>query len=363
MKANDVLVTTTSSLDGWEIKKYISPVAAHIVAGTNFFSDVFASLSDIFGGRSHTYQKQLKAINDEAISQLQQQALVVGGNCVLAARIDHDEISGGGKSMFMVTASGTAVKAYAINNQTENSSNESNEQIEFEQLELMIKKQQLIEYAEKKIHVLSEKDWEIVVENRWSEFLPYLIKKIRGELKEKYLNYSNYYQQMMLKLLQVLPFDQAQIFLFDTVESEVDYFLKYTLIQYIGKLYLLDYGRVDNLLNSPEFAQNKLAIQLFKYDKLYYNIDDLKLMKALIDKIQSGFPKRGQEKSKSKLLSSKTKQVWACECGNEQPYEETYCKQCGNDIFGFGDSEYNPKDAIAKLKLQVKALNNYFNVG
>ena len=55
----DVLVITTSSIDGLKIKRYLKPVSSHIVAGTNLFSDFISGLSDVFGGRSQTYQKQL----------------------------------------------------------------------------------------------------------------------------------------------------------------------------------------------------------------------------------------------------------------------------------------------------------------
>ncbi|RKY61170.1 MAG: hypothetical protein DRP96_03935 [Candidatus Neomarinimicrobiota bacterium] len=35
--------------------------------------------------------------------------MILGANCIVGFRIDHDEISDKGKSMFMVTATGTAV--------------------------------------------------------------------------------------------------------------------------------------------------------------------------------------------------------------------------------------------------------------
>ena len=53
----DVLVVTTSSVDGLKVKRYLKPVSAHIVAGTNLFSDFLGGLTDVFGGRSQTYQK------------------------------------------------------------------------------------------------------------------------------------------------------------------------------------------------------------------------------------------------------------------------------------------------------------------
>src|SRR6476659_6915790 len=109
MNPKDILVTTTSSVDGLKVKQYLKPIAAHIVAGTNLFSDFFASFSDVFGGRSQTYQKQLTSLYNEAIERLKITAYEIGANCIVGLSVDLDEISGKGKSMFMLTAIGTAV--------------------------------------------------------------------------------------------------------------------------------------------------------------------------------------------------------------------------------------------------------------
>jgi len=108
-KMNNILVTTTNNLEGLKIKQYLKPLSAHVVAGTNFFSDFFASFSDVFGGRSGTYQRQLSSIYTEAIETLKQSAVEIGANAIIGMKVDLDEISGKGKSMFMITATGTAV--------------------------------------------------------------------------------------------------------------------------------------------------------------------------------------------------------------------------------------------------------------
>ena len=105
----DILVTTTSSVEGLKVKHYLKPISAHLVAGTNLFSDFFASFSDVFGGRSQTYQKQLTSLYNEAIERLRTTAYEIGANCIIGLHVDLDEISGKGKSMFMLTAMGTAV--------------------------------------------------------------------------------------------------------------------------------------------------------------------------------------------------------------------------------------------------------------
>ena len=52
---------------------------------------------------------KLDEIKSQVLSQLRKKACELGCNAVIGVSIDVDEISGGGKSMLMVTASGTAV--------------------------------------------------------------------------------------------------------------------------------------------------------------------------------------------------------------------------------------------------------------
>ncbi|MEW6412700.1 MAG: YbjQ family protein [Candidatus Zixiibacteriota bacterium] len=109
---SSVVVSTTPTLEGWEIDKYLGVISSHVVAGTNIFADLFAAVRDIVGGRSRSYQKQLRSIHEEAIALLQEQAEEMGATCIVGLTVDHDSISSAGKEqMFMVTAMGTAVVA------------------------------------------------------------------------------------------------------------------------------------------------------------------------------------------------------------------------------------------------------------
>jgi Putative heavy-metal-binding len=61
----DVEMTTTQTIQDWTINRYCGIVAAHVVGGTGLLSDIAASLSDLFGGRSGTYQRQLVSLQEE----------------------------------------------------------------------------------------------------------------------------------------------------------------------------------------------------------------------------------------------------------------------------------------------------------
>ncbi len=105
---NGFLVTTTGYIEGGHIRKYIDVVSCNVVMGTNIFSDIAASFRDILGGRSASYKEQLEEAYEGVMEELVEKARQVGANALVGVKIDFDEISGGNKSMFMVSAVGTA---------------------------------------------------------------------------------------------------------------------------------------------------------------------------------------------------------------------------------------------------------------
>lgn len=105
-----MIITTTNNIEGAEITQYIRLVSTNVVIGTNFFSDFAASFTDFFGGRSTTYQHKLDDVYQNAMHEIEQKAISIGADAVVGLKMDFNEISGKGKTMFMVSAVGTAVK-------------------------------------------------------------------------------------------------------------------------------------------------------------------------------------------------------------------------------------------------------------
>ena len=102
-------LTTTSSFSNHETHEEIQIVTSECVFGMNVFRDVFASARDFFGGRSDASQKVLRDLRDACLTELKQEALDIGADGVVGVRLDYQEISGGGKGMLFLVASGTAV--------------------------------------------------------------------------------------------------------------------------------------------------------------------------------------------------------------------------------------------------------------
>jgi uncharacterized protein YbjQ (UPF0145 family) len=103
-----MVVTTTPGIEGRKIVKYCGVVAGEAILGANVFKDLFASVRDIVGGRSATYEKELQRAREIALAELQERAGQLGANAVVGVDLDY-EVLGQGNSMLMVSASGTAV--------------------------------------------------------------------------------------------------------------------------------------------------------------------------------------------------------------------------------------------------------------
>lgn len=105
----NMITTTTHNIEGKSIEQYLGVVSAEVIIGANVFKDIMGGLRDIFGGRSGTYEKVLMEAKQHAMDELIQRSQVLGANAVVGIDLDFETVGGGG-SMLMVIASGTAVR-------------------------------------------------------------------------------------------------------------------------------------------------------------------------------------------------------------------------------------------------------------
>ncbi len=103
-----MILTTTPSVEGQTIKRYIGVVAGEAILGAHLFKDLFAGIRDLVGGRSGAYEKTLAQAREIALKELGDSASERGANAVVAIDLDYETL-GQNNSMLMVTASGTAV--------------------------------------------------------------------------------------------------------------------------------------------------------------------------------------------------------------------------------------------------------------
>lgn len=103
-----MILTTTPTIEGKNIKEYRGIVNGEVITGVNFVKDFMAGLRDLVGGRSGSYEQELIGAREEALREMEKRAASLGANAVVGIDIDY-EVLGQAGSMLMVTASGTAV--------------------------------------------------------------------------------------------------------------------------------------------------------------------------------------------------------------------------------------------------------------
>ena len=104
----EMILTTTPQIEGSPVLEYKGIVTGETIVGANAFKDFFASIRDIIGGRSGSYEKVLRRAKDTSINEMAERARDLGANAIIGIDIDYEAIGERG-SMLMVTVSGTAV--------------------------------------------------------------------------------------------------------------------------------------------------------------------------------------------------------------------------------------------------------------
>ncbi len=104
-----MILSTTNNIDGKPIKDYIGIVTGETIIGANIFKDFFASIRDVVGGRSGSYERVLRKAKDTALKEMEESAKRLNANAIVGIDLDYETVGKGG-GMLMVTASGTAVK-------------------------------------------------------------------------------------------------------------------------------------------------------------------------------------------------------------------------------------------------------------
>jgi len=100
-----MILTTTSIIDGKTIAEYKGLVTGETIFGANVFKDIMASVRDIVGGRSATYEKTIADARETSLREMVARAEALGANAVVGIDYDYETIG----NMLMVSVTGTAV--------------------------------------------------------------------------------------------------------------------------------------------------------------------------------------------------------------------------------------------------------------
>ena len=352
------IITTTPTIEGHPIKAYLGAVNVNIVIGTNFFSDFAASFTDVFGGNSGTYQRKMDDMYESAQRELQKKAKRVGANAIVGFKADFDEISGKGKSMFMLSATGTACKIDDDFNSTE--MEDVVNVIDAARLKQELDKDVLMAKLGKvsDLSGISDEDWQYMIDHPAKDAVKIVLDKFRHDMTSGdsvFHMASTEYMAKLGTLLNLLDYKEAVELVYNVYKdmpdgisgsAEVSYY------QYIGKLI-----RNSSLFN-PSYTKDIVstspakAVDILDCDKSFYDADDLRQMKEILAMFAS-LPDVGQISVGKNGMFSKEKELFVCRHGHKNEKENDFCDTCGENIKGLNR---NHLKKIEQFKVRVETL-------
>ena len=354
------LITTTPVLDGYTIKSYIGAINTNIVLGTNFFSDFAASFTDVLGGTSNTYQRKMNLMYDKAKKQLIKKAQSLGGNAILGFSTNFEEISGKGKSMFMLSACGTAcVVEYPSKEELLSYSTNGVDSSEYE---FEIKKENILHKTSDINCGLEEDDWNFIAEHLDPNIIENLVKNLyvredkEGRLKiESLLGGLEYEDAVNLVYpLYVNPYFRSRKYSYaPNVIDEKEEDVSGMYVEMIKSCKLFNASQISRLIDTDI---NK-AIQILDCAKEHYTLEDIKAMRHICEQFDN-LPDVGHKETNKGGMFSKEKELFVCQHGHKNDADKEYCETCFENIKGLKRLETK---MIADFKKKVEILEQMAN--
>lgn len=341
----DILITTTPVLKNIEIHRYMGPLTANIVLGVNFFSDFAASLTDVFGGNSETYQSKLDILTDDVNKLMKAKAMRMGANAIIDYKLQFNEISGKGKQMFMVTATGTA--CLITMPQLENE--EVIGQVSYSQIQreyLMTFYRQRLSNSMK----LTSSDWDNIISFNMFEISSELIgeyfriKLVRTDSFD-YIQYRDTFIPKFEEYFSRLNKSDASENIYQYIDSNPEFVVELAI-----KYNLFDPKVVIDLISSNKVS---LGISLLRSNKDYYTKEDLRDMLQIVNLLNNLEDKGSFQMSKSGIFSKKEEEIYICPNGHKNSKDSTYCISCDQNIKGLTSDQ---DKIIDKFKMFTTAL-------
>ena len=103
-----MLMSTTPTLEGQTITRYLGVVNGEAIIGANIFKDMFAAVRNVVGGRAGAYERTLADARNIAFEEAAEAAAKLGANAVVGIDVDY-EVLGSDNGMLM----GEGEAAYA----------------------------------------------------------------------------------------------------------------------------------------------------------------------------------------------------------------------------------------------------------
>lgn len=364
-----LLITTTDTVEGRRTLEYLGPIAVHVVAGTGFFSDFAAGLTDLLGGRSGTYQRQLEGLQTSVIDALGKRARVLRANAVVGLRIDYDEISGKNKQMFMVTATGTAVRLDGGQASVESDADSDvvgAGDIDPVDVEVEMFRRRVGRRIASGSLALTDAMREFATAHAVTELAAPTVDRIVMILEmpatqreragaDEVARWDRFMAESR-EYFAVLPRDVAATHLYDLfVRSHEACAYSRGLIR---DLQLTDFARIREFIDHVDLTVRARSLELLRGHPKSYAANDLSELEHILLALRAGPLPPAERIASKKIMRSEETIVWVCDCKAKVPDEEQNCSSCGRDEHGFKKSELNIARAIELVEQRLEALRS-----
>jgi uncharacterized protein YbjQ (UPF0145 family) len=332
-----MILTTSPSVDGATITQYLKPISSHVVLGTNIFSDIAASWRDVFGGRSQSYQNQLKRLTDVALNELSDEAKKLRADAVIAIDLDFSDITGGGKAgMLMVVATGTAV---ALDKGSEVKTSKRGFTLDTEAMILELTRTELMDTVHRKGPSLTPQDVMKLTEYRvhevWEQAFAACDNANYSSILESYVSMCSDEKGYEWTLDTALnyPSERASRYLSEQVALFDDFKLG-DLLPYLGTRTESNVGPLFRLATKQQ---------------QFYGPGDAEKIAAIEEQIRSQFPVTITKGIEKKMMG-KEKEIFVCQCGGKFNEYNAKCDDCGKNKWGLEPSTLTPDIALEALR-------------
>lgn len=369
---NKIIVTTTNSVEGKEIDKYIDIISDRIVVGAGLYSEIFAAFTDIVGGRSGKFEDRMHELYNNLMSSLESQARKLRADAIIGLKIDMDEISGKSSQMFMISGIGTAVKFKNNNENDELPLENDDSEIFITNQEVRLNK--LSNTSMKLLDSIDELSKSDNI-NRDIKTKDQLIQTIEEAM---YVSYSNYEFLVQLSKLIIINVDNNNYidslitygnanypdsFNSGLVNALQEIFKNGTITakiksnwNYLASRVAFNFKDKTNLINAinSNFWEDYIFPVLQKEVDIYHK-NDLSLIAELINGLKN------VELVEPDVQKSKLSQVWVCSCGNKNNLNTEICI-CGRNKFGLkNDFNITLEKIILNLQSVLECANKKTN--
>ncbi|HEX6369331.1 MAG TPA: heavy metal-binding domain-containing protein [Longimicrobium sp.] len=333
-----MIITTTSSIEGYRIVRHLGPVSVHMVAGTNLFSDFFASVTDIFGGTSGSYGRQLSGLYMRSTKLLEEEARRRGANAVVGLSIDFDELGAQGKSMFMLNALGTAVRVVEAGQPASAATDE----LDAEAVSRALRRRAVVRDLAKGGVTLSPELWDFATSERIQEFSGYVVAAVArmeespGARSEEIEKARGYFAALGPEVAA------RRLFPYLAPRENTAERVRNAAADLIRRLDLMDYALLLGLLQSPDTETARRGLQVATATRQLYTAEDIERIRKVRDRVATRFVPRWQP-AKVKGMFGKEHAAWSCPCGGTPGADDAYCPKCHRDTLGLTSRDVRPQ--------------------